>query len=390
MNFLDSLGKEASEQNGELDLFRSAIERLCREEFLDAHQQWEEDGTVSRSAWRRAGELGLLCADLPEAEGGAGGSFRHSATVIEVLAASGLSGPCYGFMVHSDIVVPYIHHYGSDSIRRKWLPSMVSGDSIGAVAMTEPGAGSDLKAIRTSAVMQADGSYVMNGAKTFITNGGVADVVVVAAKTSPEKGAKGVSLFAVDCRSTGFRRGRNFEKLGMKASNTSELFFDDVHVPADAILGELDQGFRYLMTELPRERLVIAIAAMASAESVLRQTIEYTKQRKVFGKSVSEFQNTAFRLTELHSELVVARVFLNDCIRHQCSQSLDTETAAIAKIHLTELVGRVVDSCLQFYGGYGYMWEQPIARAYADARVLRIFGGTNEVLKDMISRKLLA
>ena len=264
---MEILENKVEQADGEMDLFRAMIERLSKNEFLGAHSQWESDGAVAQWAWRRAGEHGLLCADLPEADGGPGGGFLHSAAVIECLAANGLSGPCYSFMVHSDIVTPYIRQYGSETLRRQWLPLMASGEALGAIAMTEPGVGSDLKAIRTLAVKTSEGGYVLNGAKTFITNGGIADVVVVAAKTSPEKGAKGVSLFAVDSRSPGFRRGRNLEKLGMKASNTAELFFDDVHVPGDALLGEIDQGFRYLMTELPRERLVIAIAAMASAEA---------------------------------------------------------------------------------------------------------------------------
>ena len=374
----------------DVQLFRAMAERLAREEYAPHHAKWEKDGEISREAWRQAGASGFLCCDLAEEFGGPGGDFRHTAAVIEVLAATGMSGPCYSFMVHSDIVTPYFRRYGSPEIQAQWLPRLAKGEAIGAIAMTEPCTGSDLKAIRTQAVAQPNGSYILNGSKTFITNGNIADVIIVAAKTSPEKGAKGVSLFVLDAQLPGLRRGHKLEKLGMKACDTAELFFDDLRLPPGSVLGEVDQGFKYLMGELPRERLVIAIAAQASSESILKQTIAYTRERKVFGKPIAEYQNTAFRLAELHAQLVMGRSFLNDCIRRQCAGTLDTETAAMAKLNLTELQGQVMDACVQFHGGYGYMWEQPVTRAYADARVMRIFGGTNEIMRELISRKLIA
>lgn len=384
-----------SQQAGTVDshdvaIYRDMVARFCADGFGSDHAQWERDGALPAEVWRAAGANGLLCVDLPERFGGQGGSFLHTAAVIEVLAARGLSGPLYSFMVHSDIVAPYLAGYASPQLRDRWLPRLASGESVAAIAMTEPNAGSDLKAVGTTARAHPGGGYVLNGAKTFITNGGVADLVIVVAKTSPEKGAKGISLFAVDGSTPGLRRGRSLEKLGMRACNTAELFFDDMHVPSTALLGELDQGFVYLMSQLPRERLVIAIAALATAETVLRQTVEYVKTRKIFGRPLAEFQNTSFTLADLHSQAVVARAFLDQCVRRQAGTELDAVTAAIAKQQLTELLGRTVDACVQLHGGYGYMWEQPVTRAYADARVLRIFGGANEVMKGLVSRHLFA
>lgn len=374
----------------EVAVFKDMVARVCADGFGREHSAWEQHGEMPADVWRKAGALGLLCTDVPEAEGGQGGSFLHAAAVIEVLATAGLSGPLYSFMVHSDIVTPYVRHYGKPAVRDHWLPLLCSGGAVAAIAMTEPGAGSDLKAMSTTAVPHPDGGYTINGAKTFITNGGVADLIVVCAKTSPEKGAKGISLFAVDAQTPGLRRGRSLEKLGMRACNTAELFFDDMHVPSAALLGEQDRGFAYLMSQLPRERLVIAIAAQATAESVIRQTVEYVKGRKVFGRSLSEFQNTAFSLAELQAQTVVSRAFIDQCTRRQAADELDVVSAAIAKQQTTELLGRVVDACVQLHGGYGYMWEYPVTRAYADARVLRIFGGANEVMKDIVSRQLFA
>lgn len=374
----------------EVAVFKDMIGRVCADGFGREHSTWEQKGEMPEDVWRQAGALGLLCTDVPESEGGQGGSFLHAAAVIEVLAEAGLSGPLYSFMVHSDIVTPYIRHYGKPAVRDHWLPLLCSGGAIAAIAMTEPGAGSDLKAMATTAVAHPEDGYIINGAKTFITNGGIADVIVVCAKTSPDKGAKGISLFAVDAQTPGLRRGRSLEKLGMRACNTVELFFDDMHVPSAALLGELDQGFAYLMSQLPRERLVIAIAAQATVESVLRQTVDYVKGRKVFGRSLSEFQNTAFTLAELKAQAVVSRAFIDLCMRRQDANDLDVVSAAIAKQQTTELLGRVVDACVQLHGGYGYMWEYPVTKAYADARVLRIFGGANEVMKDIVSRQLFA
>jgi len=378
------------EDNESVELYRSMVTRFCKNGFGKDHAQWEHDGTMPRHVWEAAGDNGLLCVDLPESDGGQGGSFLHAAALIEVLAEQGLSGPLYSFMVHSDIVVPYIREYATQSVREAWLSRLANGRAIAAIAMTEPGAGSDLKAMTTSARRHPEGGFIINGAKTFITNGGIADLIVVCAKTSPEKGAKGVSLFAVDANTPGVRRGRSLEKLGMRASNTVELFFDDLHVPDSALLGEPDKGFIYLMNQLPRERLVIAIAALTTAESILQQTVDYVKERKVFGQSLSKFQNTGFTLAEAKAQVTVARAFLNECIQKQATNQLDSVTAAIAKQQLTELVGRVVDTCVQLHGGYGYMWEQPVTRAYADARVLRIFGGSNEIMKELISRQLFS
>jgi acyl-CoA dehydrogenase len=373
-----------------VELYRDMVKRVCEDGFGRDHAQWELDGVMPKQVWHSAGDNGLLCVEVPEDEGGQGGSFLHVAALIEVLADQGLSGPLYSFMVHSDIVVPYIRDFASTSVREAWLPLLTSGRAISAIAMTEPGAGSDLKAMTTTARAHRDGGFVINGAKTFITNGGIADIIVVCAKTSPEKGARGISLFAVDAATPGLRRGRSLEKLGMRACNTAELFFDDMHVPESALMGECNQGFFHLMSQLPRERLVIAIAALATAESVLRQTVDYVKQRKVFGRSLSEFQNTSFTLADLKGQVVVARVFLDECIRRQAVGELDSVTAAIAKQQLTELLGRLVDACVQLHGGYGYMWEQPVTRAYADARVLRIFGGANEIMKELVSRQLFS
>lgn len=382
---VQAIGQETLQ---EVEAFRDALRRICADGFGREHLQWERAGEMPREAWRQAGALGLLCVDVPEAQGGQGGSFLHAAAVIETLAEAGLSGPLYSFMVHSDIVTPYIRQYATAALHERWVPALCSGDAIAAIAMTEPGAGSDLKSMATTAQQHADGGFVINGAKTFITNGGVADLIVVCAKTSPEKGARGISLFAIDGTTPGLQRGRSLEKLGMRACNTSELFFDNMHVPASALLGEKDKGFGYLMSQLPRERLAIAIAAMATAESVLRQTVDYVRQRKVFGRPLSEFQNTAFTLAEMQAQTVVARAFADQCIRRQATGELDAVTAAIAKQQLSELLGRVVDACVQLHGGYGYMWDYPVTRAYADARVLRIFGGSNEVMKEIVSRRL--
>jgi alkylation response protein AidB-like acyl-CoA dehydrogenase len=384
------LHKISGEELEGVELYRDMVIRVCDDGFGKDHALWEEHGFVPTNAWRDAGANGLLCVELEEAHGGQGGNFLHAAALIEVLADRGLSGPLYSFMVHSDIVVPYIRDYASTAVRSTWLPRLASGQAISAIAMTEAGAGSDLKAMATTALPHRDGGFLINGAKTFITNGGVADLIVVCAKTSPDKGARGMSLFAVDANTPGLRRGRNFEKLGMRACNTAELFFDDMHVPASALMGERDHGFGYLMKQLPRERLVIAIAALATAESILRQTVGYVKQRKVFGQPLSDFQNTAFTLADFKGQLMIARIFLDECIQRQAVNELDAMTAAIAKQQITDLLGRLVDACVQLHGGYGYMWEQPVTRAYADARVLRIFGGANEVMKDIVSRQLFA
>ncbi len=367
-------------------IFRDSVRKFVAQEIAPHHAQWEKDGVVPREVWAKAGAAGLLGATVPEEYGGPGADFRYNAIVSEELARCGYSGP--GFGLHSDIAVPYIVHYGSEEQKRELLPKMVSGECITAIAMTEPGTGSDLQGVKTTAVMNGN-EYLINGSKTFITNGQNADVVVVVAKTDPSKGAKGTSLILVESNRAGFTKGRNLEKLGMKAQDTSELFFDDVRVPTANCLGEEGQGFVYLMQDLPQERLSVAVNAVAACEGALQWTVDYTRERKAFGKAIAVFQNTKFKLAELKTEITIARVFVDHCLKlHVEGGGLDAGTAAMAKLWTTELQGKVMDECLQLHGGYGFMWEFPIARAYADARVQRIYAGTNEIMKELISREL--
>ena len=328
---------------------------------------------------------GLLCCTVPEKYSGPSGDFLHSAIVIEELAKAGASGP--GFSLQTDIVTPYILHYGSEEQKKTWLPRMVSGDIITAIAMTEPGTGSDLQSVKTSALMSGN-ELEISGQKTFITNGHNADLVIVVAKTEPDQGASGISLVLVETDREGFSRGRNLEKTGLKAQDTSELFFDNVRVPRTNLLGEEGGGFKQLMQELPQERLVIAIWAVASCEAALEWTVTYTQERKAFGKSVSDFQNTRFKLAEIKTDVTAARAFLDRCLELHMKGNLDATTGAMIKLWTTELQGRVLDECVQLHGGYGYMWEYPIARAWADARIQRIYGGTSEIMKELISRTL--
>ena len=367
------------------EIFRATVAKFMDQEIAPHHGQWEKDGVVPREAWTKAGEAGLLCADMPEEYGGAGADFLMSAIVIEEQARIGASGP--GFSLHSDIVAPYILHHGSEEQKKTWLPKMARGEIVTAIAMTEPGTGSDLQGVKTRAVMDGN-HYLLNGQKTFVTNGQNADLVIVVAKTDPEKGAKGTSLFLVEASAEGYSRGRNLEKIGLKAQDTSELFFEDVHLPPENLLGEEGGGFFALMQELPRERLLIAITAVAACEAALQWTIQYTKERKAFGREIAQFQNTRFKLAEMKAEIASARVFVDRCMALQNEGALDVETAAIAKLTTTELQCRVMDECLQLHGGYGYMWEYPIARAWADARVQRIYGGTSEIMKELIARTL--
>jgi acyl-CoA dehydrogenase len=366
-------------------LFRESAKRFVDEEITPHHARWEKEGVVDRALWTKAGAAGLLCTNIPEEYGGGGGDFLTSVILIEEMMRHVYTGP--GFRLHSDIVAPYILNNASEHLKREWLPKMARGEAIGALAMTEPGAGSDLQAIRTTAVRDGN-HYVINGQKTFITNGQLADFIVVAAKTDPKAGAKGVSLIIVEADREGFSRGRNLEKIGLKAQDTSELFFDNVRVPATNIIGEEGRGFAYMMNELPRERLLVSISAVAVIEASLAWTVAYTRERKAFGKSLAEFQNTRFKLAEVKTEATVARVFLNDCLAKHMRGELDIPTAAMCKWWLTELQGRVVDTCLQLFGGYGYMWEYPIARAYADSRIQRIYAGTTEIMKEIVARSL--
>jgi len=365
--------------------FRTTVRRFIDKEIAPYHAQWEKDGVVSREMWRKAGQAGLLLTDIPAEYGGAGADFLTINILTEEMLRGMYTGP--GFRVHSDIVARYILHYGSEELKQKWLPLMASGDVVGAIAMTEPGTGSDLQSVRTTAVRDGD-DYVITGQKTFITNGQLADLIIVICKTDTSVGAKGVSLVLVEADRAGFSRGRNLEKIGLKAQDTSELFFEGVRVPVTNRLGGEGRGFAYLMQELPRERLLIGIGAVAAMEAVLDWTLAYTKERKAFGKPIIDFQNSRFKLAEVKTEVKIARVFLDHCTALHMKGELDVPTAAMCKLWLTETYGRVVDTCLQLHGGYGYMWEYPIARAYADARVQRIFGGANEIMKEIIGRSL--
>jgi acyl-CoA dehydrogenase len=367
------------------EIFRDTVRRFVDEEIAPYHAQWEKDGKISREAWLKAGELGLLCASMPEEYGGGGVDRIYSIIVMEELARAGATGP--GFGLHSEIVAPYINRYGSEEQKQRFLPKMAKGEMIGAIAMTEPGTGSDLQGVRTTAIKDGN-ELVINGAKTFITNGAMSDLVLVVAKTDPEAGAKGISLVLVETGSEGYRKGRNLEKVGLKAQDTSELFFDDVRVPMTNLLGEEGQGFIYLMQELAWERLQLSVSAVANMEAAVEWTVEYTKSREAFGKPILDFQNTRFKLAEVKTQVTVARTFVDRLIGLMLEDKLDAETAAMAKWWTSDTQCKVIDECLQLHGGYGYMWEFPIARAWADARVQRIYAGTNEIMKEIIGRGL--
>ncbi|MTI13342.1 acyl-CoA dehydrogenase family protein [Sansalvadorimonas verongulae] len=370
----------------EHEMFRDSVRRFLEEEAVPHHEKWEKDGQIAREMWDKAGELGFLCPTVSEEYGGVGVDFRYNAIVDEEIARLGLSG--IGFGLHSDIVAPYIEHYGSEELKQKYLPRMISGEMVTAIAMTEPGAGSDLQGVRTTAVVDGD-DYILNGSKTFITNGQQADLVIVVAKTDPSAGAKGTSLILVEADTPGFSKGRNLNKIGMKAQDTSELFFEDVRVPRKNLLGQEGMGFIYLMQELPQERLSVALNAVANMEAALEWTKEYVQERQAFGKSISKFQNTRFKLAEMDTEISIARTFIDRCLELHIQGKLDVPTAAKAKYWTTDLQCKVLDECLQLHGGYGYMLEYPIGRAWADARVQRIYAGTNEIMKEIIARALV-
>ena len=361
--------------------------KFFERECVPHNERWAEQGVIDREAWTKAGEAGLLCATMPPEYGGSGLNFRASAMLMEAQIEAGTSGP--GFSLHSDIVAPYIFTYGSEEQKQRWLPRLATGELIGAIAMTEPGAGSDLQGVRTSA--KKDGNhYLINGQKTFITNGQLANLIIVVAKTDPTKGAHGTSLIVVETDDVeGFRRGRNLDKVGMAAQDTSELFFDDVRVPTANLLGsEEGQGFIQLMQQLPSERLQIGVTAIKTVEKALEITLKYTKERKAFGKSIYDFQNTRFKLAEIATEARIARVFVDHCIELLVEDKLDVQTAAMAKWWCSELQCKVVDECLQLHGGYGYMMEYPIAQMFVNGRIQKIYGGTNEIMKELISRTL--
>jgi acyl-CoA dehydrogenase len=361
--------------------------RFLTEEIAPRYDEFEKAEIFDRASWTKAGEAGLLCASMPEEYGGSGGTFAHESAIIEAISHVGVDG--FGIALHNSIVAPYILHYGSEEQKKRWLPRMATGELIGAIAMTEPGAGSDLQGVKTRA--EKDGNhYRINGSKTFITNGQLANLIIVVTKTDPAKGAKGTSLMVVETDEVeGFERGRNLDKVGLKSNDTSELFFNDVRIPTSNLLGhEEGQGFIQLMQQLPQERLQIGATAVAAIERALALTVDYVKERKAFGKAVMEFQNTQFELAEIKTEATVARVFYNDCVDRHVNGGLDPVTASMAKYWLTDLQGKVVDRCLQLFGGYGYMNEYPIARMFRDARVQRIYGGTNEIMKVLIARSL--
>jgi acyl-CoA dehydrogenase len=371
----------------ELTLFADATRRFLEQHARPADvERWRDQGSVDRSLWSKAGEAGLLGVCVPQAYGGAGADFRFEAVLIDLLGRMGVHG--FSLPLHNAVIAPYISTYASEEQKRRWLPKVVSGEMVLGIAMSEPAAGSDLQGMKTTAVRDGD-SYVINGQKTFISNGLFATLIIVAAKTDPAAGAKGISLFAIETENVkGFSRGRLLKKLGQEARDTTELFFTDMRVPAANLLGEPGGGFAMLMEKLPQERLVIALQAMAMIEAAMETTLEYVHQRRAFGKTIFDFQNSQFVLAECQTEATIAKVFLNHCVEELMQGRLDVPTASMAKYWVTETPGRIIDKCLQLHGGYGYMLEYPIAQMYRDARGFRIYGGANEIMKILIARSL--
>lgn len=371
----------------ELVMFEEEVAKFYTRELAPHVEKWRDQGVVDRWAWEKAGEQGLLCMSMPEEYGGLGGTFAHEQISIEQQIKAGVEG--FGAALHNTIVAPYILHYGTEEQKRRWLPKMASGELIGAIAMTEPGTGSDLQAVRTTALKDGN-QYVVNGQKTFITNGQTANIVIVVAKTDPGEGAGGVSLMVVETDEVeGFERGRNLKKLGNKAQDTSELFFNDVKIPTENLLGtDEGQGFFQLMEQLPQERHEIAVQGMANIERALELTLDYVKERQAFGRPILNFQNTQFKLAECKAKATMAKVFVDYCTEQLIEGKLDASTASMSKMLLSDLENEIIDECLQLFGGYGYMDEYPISRMYADARVQRIYGGTNEIMKLLIARTL--
>lgn len=375
--------------NEEQKLFQQSVRDFVAKEITPNNAKWEKAQMVSRESWLKFGEAGYLCMQIDEAYGGLGiKDFRYNAIITEELGRTGAAGPAVGYPLHSDIVAPYIDHYGNETTKKKYLPKLISGEWIAAIAMTEPGAGSDLQNIRTTAVDKGD-YYLVNGSKTFITNGYLSDVVVTAVKTDPTKGAKGTSLLVIDTSMKGFTKGKPFEKIGLHAQDTCELFFENVEVPKANLLGKEGEGFKYMMTELSQERLVVGLSAIAAAEGVLEKTVQYTKERMAFGKPISELQNTRFKLAEVATHVTIGRTFADRCVELHTEKKLDQSTASMCKYWLTDLQSKAADECLQLHGGYGYIWEYAVARAWADARVQRIYAGTNEIMKELIARNVL-
>ncbi len=371
----------------EHEMFRAAVRKFIDKEIAPHHAQWEHDGIVPRDLWLKAGAAGMLCCTIPEEYGGLGLDYLFDVIVFEEIARSGFTGP--GFLIHCDLVATYIKSFGTEEQKQHWLPKMVSGEAIGSLGMTEPHAGSDLRNIRTRAVRDGD-DFVINGQKVFISNGQMCDVLVLATKTDSLAGGRGITLFLVDTSLPGFKRGKNLEKLGMKAQDTSELFFEDLRVPASAMLGAEGEGFKLMMTKLAQERLAQAIRSATVSEHLVQITTEYTAGRKAFGRTIGDFQNTQFKLAELKTEAVIGRVFTDACISKFMAGELDEVDAAMAKMWLSNLHCRIADECLQLFGGWGYMWEYPIARAFADARIVKIAGGSIEIMKHIIGRSMFS
>jgi len=374
--------------NEELTLFRDMACRAFEQEISPHIEEWEAQHMVPRELWNTLGQAGLLCPDMPDQYGAAGATPQVTFAIIEELSRMGFGGIASGYGIHSNIVAPYIEHFGSEEQKQQWLPRMVSGEVVGALAMTEPGAGSDVQGIRTNAVQDGD-EWILNGSKIFITNGLHADLVIVAAITDPGKGAKGTSLFLVDASLPGFEKGKKIEKMGQHTSDTAELFFQDVRLPASALLGELNKGFVIMMTELPRERLGIAAQAVASAEGAMDLTVDYVLERKAFGATVASFQNTRFTLAEVKTEIAINRAYYEKCADAYARGELTAEDAAMLKYASTEMQCKTIDDCLQLFGGYGYTTEYPISRFYTDARIQRIYGGTSEIMRELVARSIL-
>lgn len=373
--------------SAEHELFRDMVRRFINDEVTPNFARWEEDGIVDRRYWQKGGEAGLLCPQVATEYGGAGGSFKHNAIIVEEFSYAGFAGPLSDFSVHNDVCAGYIGSVGSEEQKLHWLPRMASGATVCAIAMTEPGTGSDLQGVRTRARRIGD-QFCISGAKTFISNGQHADLVIVVARTSDAPGARGISLILVEAERAGFRRGRNLHKLGHLSADTSELFFDDVHVPVSNLLGPEGGGFAILMQELPQERLTLAVASLAAAQKAFDLARDYVRERRAFGSAVGDFQNTRFKLADLKADLMVGWAFLDQCLEKHETGALSSLDASVAKLWCSETQGRIVDQCLQFFGGYGFMREYEICRLYADARVQRIYGGTSEIMRELISRHL--
>ncbi|MEH6591926.1 MAG: acyl-CoA dehydrogenase family protein [Halioglobus sp.] len=374
--------------NEELTLFRDMARRAFEQEVAPHFEEWEANHSMPRELWNTFGQAGLLCPDMPEEYGGAGTTPHVTLALIEELSRMGFGGVCTGYGIHCNIVAPYIEHFGTEEQKQQWLPKMINGEAVGALGMTEPGAGSDVQGIRTNAVKDGD-EWVLNGSKIFITNGIHADLVIVAAITDPGKGAKGTSLFLVDASLPGFEKGKKLEKIGQHTSDTAELFFQDVRLPASALLGEENKGFVIMMQELPRERLGIAGQGIAAAEGAFDITVDYVNERKAFGKNIGQFQNTRFKLAEVKTEIAINRAYYEKCADAYSRNELSADDAAMLKYSATEMQCKVIDDCLQFFGGYGYTSEYAISRFYTDARIQRIYGGSSEIMREIIARSFL-